>query len=1542
MQSYNNLLKNKLPLQNIRYSDKDIQSNLIFLPEPGNTIQSFLKTQIKAYYNTITIPAIINNFAGKKLSSQKHYLQMKKDLPMYKYNRVVSDEHSPNSSNILDLSGISEEILKLSKSRSKKLVVTSLIKFIESNIKDYNPSDDNILFIYNETCHNTDFLNLLEYIAIISGNRIKTDLTAIVYFYKDKHYPIAISHKDDKDESVLIFNKSIMNQIGKSVKNNNKTFQDLNDLKETITDLSNKISNSDDKEKKEHIQKIKDLVGEHPELKGNFNSRLSQLYSKDNITDTPIDQLNSEMLELNKKYNGNITIDVKSKDAIDPMKIVDMKVLGNYNKQEQELNENMDENIQDLIDSTLLQDKDLNIKVLRTTSRIVDDYNNRYKEYKIRIQHKDIGLTTNKPYDIVLRTPITVQGKYTRIGGNNYIMINQLFSAPITKVAPNLVRFYTHFGTSSLTLKSSHLNADKDFKDIEDRFITDLKSIKAVKLSEFTNDLKDDIVMKYKIPDLESFKYQKMEIAIRDYIYTINFNNSVLVDGVKQLRFYEKRSKKDNTLIEYATISEGSDKIKYKNGEGDISFWEANNINDFIFNIYNDIKIPGTDEKSSIMKKNKSSKPYYEIKIIGLNIPLGIFLLIDEESYPEAMNICKLDYIFSDKIDKEATVNIKYKLNNETKVFSLYAKNLEEEYIANSFNHIKIKDINTDKQGLEGIKECYLEALLNKYGPGKVYKILTISNRYIDGSTKRLLKDYGYNSTLGKVYAIDMVNMLKQRTPKSHLDLDNYRLRMSEAVTSLAFTQIQQALAKFKSTSQLSHSKIDIDNNYILDKLISAGILQYSKTLNPLEEAMLSLKVTKSGFGNMLKNQVTLNRRDINESYFGIIGPTSTNEYGGIGVNQTLTNGAIIDSRFGSIKKKAFNNNSNPFENLSPVESLSAFFEYDDTTRRVMGNQQTAQFTQLNNPDVPLVQTGFESYIPHLVSERFSKKAKKDGQVLEVTKDHIKIKYSDNSIDTINTKMVKSRTKRGIFIANEYNNLVTKGQKVKEGDLLSVSNSLKTGKLAIGRNLVVAEMGYLGMNYEDGWAVSDKLSEKYKNTILQKISIPYNHDSILTQLNLEEGILTKAGDILIEFTGHQDIESINDDEDEESDNVLVGLETRGKTKIYRSPGGRIKEIVVKINNKNINKKIIALHKKLTEPMRLKIERCKKEAGDKTQEYSDCIGHLENAESLVPGGHKLNQVEIDGAIIEVYIEQENPVRNGSKFTLTSSGGKGTVQYIMAHGKEPIAAETGLKIEFVGTSLSIVSRKNPSILLSMYLGKVIYFLNKTVQELAKQSKASKIKSLVLEVFGSIDKSEDKFILTQLNEFFKKPQAEIIKFVNSRDPLNNPAFPAIVPPFKNKITIKNIQEAADILGIPLNEKVIVVENDNIPTVKEVPVGILPVHMLEHFPKAMSSTRGGIKTGKNWITGQGRSGTAEGKGATKVGLYDMYSLTSQGSFGLLRELHSLKSDAGKAKRDMLRTITRQNRIPDEDDTEITERDLTSKNLVSDYFHGAGLEIEF
>ena len=984
--------------------------------------------------------------------------------------------------------------------------------------------------------------------------------------------------------------------------------------------------------------------------------------------------------------------------------------------------------------------------------------------------------------------------------------------------------------------------------------------------------------------------------------------------------------------ITYAYLKENDNVIYYK-PEDDIEEHEfpKKHFREFYLFILN----KSTENKFNkrIDTKSKNSKPYFKIKIIGKQMPVIVYTIGIKGLLP-ALKFLDIKYTINSK--KET--NYYYMRFDNGDYINFYPKDLYEEYLLNGLVPLR-KTLIFEKE-LMNKPECIEEFIKNRYGKMTFQHINDHKDLLIDKTTAQILKSYGYSTDAQVLFAKTMPRKILNDKVDNIDDMENKRVRMGETIAHLAYKQVTQALVNFKKDKKNESARLFMPQDYIIKNLIDAGMMQWSTPINPLEELNISAKITKTGVGNPKKEQITVSKRDLNPSYFGVVSPTTTNEYGGIGMNQTLVNKMMIKDRFGSIVKKAFDNNTNPFENLSFSESLSPFFEMDDTTRRVMGNQQTSQFVQVNNPDVPLVQTGFESVIPYIVSDRFAIKAKKDGRVT-LKNDLIHIKYSDGSEEIFSTKPTKARTKRGLYIPLEYNTLVKNGEKVKANQVLATTNSLKHGKLAIGKNLVVAEMSYRGMNYEDGWVITEDLNEKYESKIYEKVVMVIPENVKLEKFFIQKNKNTKPGEILLEYSvvdSNSNVLDYDDDHDDNEDDLSIGKEIKNNLVRYRSIGGKIVDYVIKLNSKRVDKEIIKKYNEQKAEIESKIKICEKLKSKVNR--LDCRDNIDHLESLEIGGHKANKTEPDGAIIEVYIEVENPIRNGSKFTLASSGGKGTVQYVIPKDKKPKAVETGLEIDFIATPLSIISRKNPSILLLLYIGKVIYFLNKKVHEMFNQNKIDEAKALLLKIFNILDNSDEKLYFKQLRAFLENKPEFLKKFVNEHDPLNNPAFPLIVPPFSNKIKIEQIQKAAEILKIPLQEKVYVPEEDGT-TEYNVTVGIMPVYLLEHFPKAMSGARGTINAKRQSMTGQGRSGTKEGNGAIKLGLYDMFSVISRSPDKLIKELWAVKSDDEVARRQLRNKILRGEPLKI-DDIEVKKEDLKTKKLIEAYFIGALLEPEF
>jgi DNA-directed RNA polymerase subunit beta len=159
-----------------------------------------------------------------------------------------------------------------------------------------------------------------------------------------------------------------------------------------------------------------------------------------------------------------------------------------------------------------------------------------------------------------------------------------------------------------------------------------------------------------------------------------------------------------------------------------------------------------------------------------------------------------------------------------------------------------------------------------------------------------------------------------------------------------------------------------------------------------------------------------------------------------------------------------------PEQVFSPTTSLIPFLEHDDADRALMGSNMQRQGVPLIDPDIPYVGTGMEERI-----------AKNSGILLLAEEDG-KVDYADSSKIIIETShKIKKRYQLSKFVRSNQNTcihqrpLVTIGQKVKKNDVLADGYATKDGVLALGKNVLVAFMPFLGYNFEDAVVVSERL-----------------------------------------------------------------------------------------------------------------------------------------------------------------------------------------------------------------------------------------------------------------------------------------------------------------------------------------------------------------------------------------------------------------------------------------------------------------------------------
>jgi DNA-directed RNA polymerase subunit beta len=232
-----------------------------------------------------------------------------------------------------------------------------------------------------------------------------------------------------------------------------------------------------------------------------------------------------------------------------------------------------------------------------------------------------------------------------------------------------------------------------------------------------------------------------------------------------------------------------------------------------------------------------------------------------------------------------------------------------------------------------------------------------------------------------------------------------------------------------------------------------------------------------------------------------------------------------------------------PKQLVSAAASLIPFLEHDDANRALMGCNMQRQAVPLLKTEAPLVGTGMEGKIAR--DSGILVVARSGGKVVSVTGESIFIspQASKESLDDFSRfegmdeySLTKFKRSNQDTCINQ-KPLVKVGDRVKAGDVLADGPATRQGELALGQNILVAFMPWLGYNFEDAIVVSEAFLREDKFTSIhieefecqvrdtkagiEEITreIPNVGEDALRNLD-EEGIVrigahVKAGNILV-------------------------------------------------------------------------------------------------------------------------------------------------------------------------------------------------------------------------------------------------------------------------------------------------------------------------------------------------------------------------------------------------------------------------------------------
>ena len=350
---------------------------------------------------------------------------------------------------------------------------------------------------------------------------------------------------------------------------------------------------------------------------------------------------------------------------------------------------------------------------------------------------------------------------------------------------------------------------------------------------------------------------------------------------------------------------------------------------------------------------------------------------------------------------------------------------------------------------------------------------------------------------------------------------------------------------------------------------------------------------------------------------------------------------------------------------VSVATAMIPFLENDDANRALMGANMQRQAVPLLRSEAPIVGTGMEYKAG--TDSGVCILAEEDGIVMSVDARNIRVQYDSGRVQDF--EVIKFlRSNQGTCINQRP--IVSRGQRVKKGEVLADGPATENGEVALGKNALIGFMTWEGYNYEDAVLLSERL---VRDDVYTSIHIEeYDTEARDTKLGPEE--ITRD----LPSTGSDAVKNLDED-----GIIRIGAEVRA---------GDI--LVGKVTPKG--------ETELTAEERL----LRAIFGEKAREVRDTslkVPHgaygivvgvkvftRENGDELAPGVNKN---------VRIYIAQKRKISVGDKMA-GRHGNKGVVSRVLPVEDMPYLPN-GRPLDIVLNPLGVPSRMNIGQVLEIHL-------------------------------------------------------------------------------------------------------------------------------------------------------------------------------------------------------------------------------------------------
>ena len=1135
--------------------------------------------------------------------------------------------------------------------------------------------------------------------------------------------------------------------------------------------------------------------------------------------------------------------------------------------------------------------------------------------------------------------PKFIDNKFLYLAGNKKCIKNQLFYLPLVKIDSHTVMIVTNYNKMTIQRIDSKTLAGNDV-------VTKLYESEEAYQKAFTAGSAKIENLDY-ITGIEYDEYAKHYIEFHNNGVDIYFSQKRIEDIKKEeipdgFFMIGYGSDKKPILIESETQVVSADSI-----------YAGKTISEIISESFDDDMQKKYKQKLRSIPKRLM---YTNSVTMKKDVPIMIMICL-WEGLDTVMAKAKIQYRLSDKLDADAGEGfIKCKDS-----YIIYKDSVPNQMLMNGLKFLKTENY-TAGEFSSPEKIPYLDFITSKYGNTSIIDKLMNSYEFtISNIDREVLRDMNLPTDLVSLI-IYANNLLADTQHLSELDTRDYRVRCAEVIPSILYHEIALAYGTFRKSN--GRAKISVPKDIVIKRLLELQTVEDCSTLNPfLEEEFIHGISTKGYRGVNLEQSYTVPKRSYDKSMIGVIGITSSPD-AQVGVNKTLTSEPSITSVRGYIKPMDDKLDELKDVNLfSPAEMLIPLgVTRDDPIRTGHSVKQSRASVPVKGASPVLMTNGADEYCKYSLSSDFVVTAEKPGKVVEINEEAkiMVVEYNDGTHRAIN--LDKNIVKNGGGGFELSNVLVTDfkvGQTFKENETLAWHKDWfrkipdQGVRMCVGALVKVALYSTYN-NYEDASFITERVSHLCETEMVFRIKCVLGPNSNIYSM-VKVGDHVEVGDPLVTFDESFEDSDLNamfaGMDSGTVDALIASTRTMKKAdksgvieaiKIYSaaetsvlSPSLRK---IVKEYYKEIDKKESILEKyddnAVIEDGKRKPSKSSIKCGMMMTESSGVT--KPNAYGIIRG-EKVN----DGVLIEFYIKHAEPLETGSK-TANFSPLKNVVSELVPDELAPYSMFR--KDEPVDTTIapsSIFGRMVFSVVLTIFGNKVLIELKWSLKDIWMGSgdfatKRKKMCSLIYRVFSALDKSGTNTKMYK-EKFEPMSEAKFKSFF--KEFFENDLHYLILEmvDYEHTIVYQDCKDAADILGIPLYERVafphLSGDPDNpVVTQVEVPVGYL--HLKR--PQQTIMKKNGMS-----VSADKRSGiTMQVTGADKNGResdLENCMLVSLGMEHTLKELNGPRADDMVAK-DAMNSAIAEKGFVEEADIPDDVSNKTTLNVVNTYLLGMGL----